>query len=79
MLQLIRSTLLATALAAASVVWESALARDHNDGPTVAMPGALTGKVIHVDDGDTLTMLDIQGFKRVIRLTDIDARRPPTA
>lgn len=48
-------------------------ARDHGDGPTIAMPGSLAGKVIHVDDGDTLIVLDDKGFKRVIRLTDIDA------
>lgn len=33
----------------------------------------LAGKVIHVDDGDTLTLLDAQQIKWVIRLTDIDA------
>ena len=33
----------------------------------------LAGKVIHVDDGDTLTMLDAQQLKWVVRLTDIDA------
>ena len=66
------------ALLAALVVVLSTFAReswgyDHRDGPTVQMPMELAGKVIHVDDGDTLTLLDQQGFKRVIRLTDIDA------
>lgn len=41
--------------------------------PKLQMPGQITGKVIHVDDGDTLIILDGQGFKRVIRLSDIDA------
>lgn len=36
-------------------------------------PMDLSGKVIHVADGDTLTMLDSQQLKWIIRLTDIDA------
>lgn len=43
------------------------------NGPTIKMPGQIAGKVIHVDDGDTLVMLDTDGFKRIIRLSDIDA------
>ena len=45
----------------------------YRNGPTLRMPGELTGKVIHVDDGDTLTVLDANNFQRVVRLTDIDA------
>jgi micrococcal nuclease len=37
------------------------------------MPGVIAGRVVHVDDGDTLTILDADHFQRVIRLTDIDA------
>lgn len=55
----------------------NALARQERprpaDGPTIKMPGAIAGKVIHVDDGDTLIVLDTEGFKRTIRLSDIDA------
>jgi len=41
--------------------------------PPLKTPGPLSGKVIHVDDGDTLVILDEQGHKRIVRLSDIDA------
>jgi len=65
-----RSVVLSLAIAAGAFPGEHAVA---GDGPTVPMPGAIAGKVIHVNDGDTLVVLDAQGHKRVIRLTDIDA------
>lgn len=43
------------------------------DGPSLPMPGQIEGRVIHVADGDTLTVLDGQRHERVIRLSDIDA------
>ena len=38
-----------------------------------AAPVVMTGKVIHVADGDTLTVLDGQNIKHKIRLEGIDA------
>jgi endonuclease YncB( thermonuclease family) len=47
-------------------------ARD-NETPPLAMPATIAGRVIHVVDGDTLTMLDVEGRQRIVRLSDIDA------
>lgn len=38
---------------------------------------SIEGKIVHVDDGDTIVMLDAQNRKQHIRLTDLDA--PETA
>ena len=65
--------MLAVALLAAAAFCGCGQAANHQDGPTLRMPGELAGEVIHVDDGDTLTLLDADNFKRVVRLTDIDA------
>ncbi len=65
-----------SAFAFAAITLTTACSRErapHPVAPKLQMPGQITGKVIHVDDGDTLIMLDDQGFKRVIRLSDIDA------
>lgn len=53
----------------------AAHARDSSTDPAPAltMPGTISGKVIHVDDGDTLVVLEGSGHKRVVRLSDIDA------
>ncbi len=51
----------------------AAFASGHHDGPPISMPGEIAGKVIHVDDGDTLTLLAGDKSWRVIRLSDIDA------
>ncbi len=61
------SPALLAALLAAGIASLPAVAQ--SNGQTMS----LAGKVIHVDDGDTLTMLDAQQLKWVIRLTDIDA------
>lgn len=45
--------------------------------PSLAMPAALTGTVQKVVDGDTLHIVDQQGHRRIIRLSDVDA--PETA
>ena len=66
-------TLLAAFLALSMAFARESWSADHGDGPTIQMPGQIAGKVIHVDDGDTLIVLDGDGHKRVIRLTDIDA------
>ena len=39
----------------------------------VELPITIVGKVVHVEDGDTLTALDGQNRQWVIRMTDIDA------
>lgn len=59
----------ATVAFACEIGWCAA----QRDGSTIPMPGEISGKVIHVADGDTLTVLDGNRFQRVIRLTDIDA------
>ena len=64
--------LVAAFLAAAAFAGESR-ATGYPNGPTLRMPGELAGKVILVDDGDTLTVLDANNFPRVVRLTHIDA------
>jgi len=64
---------LAAAALALLVAASAAFARGHHDGPPISMPGEITGKVIHVDDGDTLTLLAVDKSWRVIRLSDIDA------
>ncbi|MBI5792573.1 MAG: thermonuclease family protein [Rhodocyclales bacterium] len=72
--QLANRLFLASAIAA--VLSTGAIARERTPqplAPQLKMPAQMTGKVIHIDDGDTLIMLDEQGFKRVIRLSDIDA------
>lgn len=38
-----------------------------------AAPWSLTGKVIHVDDGDSLTILQADLSKTTVRLSDIDS------
>ena len=38
-----------------------------------AGPWSLTGKVIHVDDGDSLTILQADFSKTTVRLSDIDS------
>jgi len=68
-----RPSLLGLALALTITFAGESSAASHGDGPTIQMPGQIQGKVIHVDDGDSLIVLDAEGFKRVIRLTDIDA------
>lgn len=40
-----------------------------------AQPWPMTGKVIHVEDGDTLTILQSDFSKVSVRLSDIDAPR----
>ncbi|MBI5792552.1 MAG: thermonuclease family protein [Rhodocyclales bacterium] len=70
------TTLGLVAVAAAWLCTTPAAARERAPqppAPQLKMPGQIAGKVIHVDDGDTLVLLDEQGFKRVIRLSDIDA------
>lgn len=62
-----RPTLLVLAVALLASAGTAALAQPNGQRMELA------GKVIHVDDGDTLTMLDAQQLKWVIRLTDIDA------
>lgn len=74
MVLLWRPPLLAAAFAAVVIALPSAgQAADHKDGPTIKMPGQVNGLVIHIDDGDTLVVLDSDGYERVIRLSDIDA------
>lgn len=68
-----RPTLLAAVVALSMGFARESAAAGHGDGPTIPMPGKIAGKVIHVDDGDTLIVMDGAGYKRVIRLTDIDA------
>jgi len=41
--------------------------------PSIPMPAHLAGQVRKVVDGDTLHIVDAEGYLRVIRLTDIDA------
>jgi hypothetical protein len=65
--------LLAAAVLAAAAFAGESRAMGYPNGPMLRMPGELAGKVIHVDDGDTLTVLDADNFQRVVRLTDIDA------
>lgn len=50
-------------------------ARDRaaDPAPALTVPGTVAGKVIHVNDGDTLVLLDDNGHKRVVRFSDIDA------
>lgn len=42
-----------------------------------AVPTSLQGKVVYVDDGDTLTILDAYHQQHRIRLTDLDAPETP--
>jgi endonuclease YncB( thermonuclease family) len=62
----------ATLLASVTFARES-WAQDRSNGPAVRMPGELDGKVIHLADGVTLKVLVADNFKRVVRLTVIDA------
>lgn len=57
----------------AAAMWMGVCEARQADGPTIPMPGGVEGRVIHVSDGDTLTVLDGGRYERVIRLSDIDA------
>jgi endonuclease YncB( thermonuclease family) len=46
-------------------------------GDAQAATTAFESKIIHVDDGDTIVMLDAQKRKHAIRLTDLDAPETP--
>jgi len=41
--------------------------------PSIALPARITGEVRKVVDGDSLHVVDAQGYLRVIRLSDVDA------
>lgn len=69
----LRPTLLALAMAAGLSCARESAAVAADGGAQLSMPGRIVGKVIHVQDGDTLTVLDAERAKRVVRLTDIDA------
>jgi micrococcal nuclease len=42
-------------------------------GPSIALPARITGEVRKVVDGDSLHVVDTQGYLRAIRLSDVDA------
>lgn len=41
--------------------------------PAAAAPSIIEGKVVHVEDGDTVVLLDQQKVQHKIRLADVDA------